>query len=106
MNLLPKGEIVALQETHWHAAAAAKWGNSFPGSRVAAAPAVRSLEGGWLGGVATFVPLSAALVSEEVLVPAYGLQCIIQRGELPPERFINMYLPPHARLSTLRAIAA
>eukprot|EP00972_Heterocapsa_arctica_P062444 9204687-Heterocapsa_arctica.AAC.1 len=65
MSLLLKGEIVALQGTHWHAAAAAKWGNSFPGSQVAAAPAIKSPEGGWVGGVATIIPLSAALVSEE-----------------------------------------
>eukprot|EP00972_Heterocapsa_arctica_P099281 14650294-Heterocapsa_arctica.AAC.1 len=104
MNLLLRGNIVALQETHWHASAAARWENSFPGNKVATAPAIRSVEGGWLGGVATIVPIGTTLIGHAILEPAYRLQCVIQRGSLPAERFINMYLPPRARLSTLRAI--
>jgi hypothetical protein len=52
MNLLLKGNIVALQETHWHASAAARWENSFPGSKVATAPRPPSEApkgGGWVG---------------------------------------------------------
>eukprot|EP00972_Heterocapsa_arctica_P070959 10484076-Heterocapsa_arctica.AAC.1 len=64
------------------------------------------MEGGWLGGVAVIILVGATLLGHTILEPAYGLQSVIQRGELPPERFINMYLPPHARLPTLRAIVA
>eukprot|EP00972_Heterocapsa_arctica_P037839 5570105-Heterocapsa_arctica.AAC.1 len=106
MNLLLRGNLVALQETHWHESAAARWENSFPGNKVVTASAIRSNEGGWLGGVAMIVPIGATVVDHAILEPAYGLQCVVQRGTLPPERFINMYLPPHARLPTLRAIIA
>jgi hypothetical protein len=71
LDLLLKGHLVALQETHWHAAAAARWGNCFPGSKVAASPAILGPEGGWLGGVAVIVPTGIVLISEEMLVPAY-----------------------------------
>ena len=75
---LLRGRIIALQETHWDEAVAARWGALFPGSVVLAAPARPGPNGGRQGGVAIILPAGYRCVSHRTLYEGCALEVIVE----------------------------